>query len=187
MGRPGRYPDSLGFCICRPTEYFFPRQISALCLRLVYRIHPHRHKRIDFLLRRFRNLKLPLSGIRLARSNVCTNLRGFRFVQFADRYLPVGKEAFLNDGGTMQAALATLEQYSGEQIRVPQLTAGLGRWLKGLFGCAHHEMSRPFSRHGETYRVCIACGAHRQFDSKTWNSSGPFYFKAANASDIRSH
>ena len=87
----------------------------------------------------------------------------------------------------MQAALATLEGYSGEQIRMPQITPVLGRWFKGLFGCAHREMSRPFSRHGETYRVCIGCGARRQFDSKTWNSSGPFYFKAANAADIRNH
>jgi len=87
----------------------------------------------------------------------------------------------------MQAALATLERYSGEQIRFPQIAPGLGRWFKGWFGCAHREMSRPFSRHGETYRVCIGCGARRQFDSKTWNSSGPFYFRAANAVDIRSH
>lgn len=87
----------------------------------------------------------------------------------------------------MQAALATLERYSGEQVRIPELRLGLGRWFKELFGCGHREMSRPFSRHGETYRVCIACGAHRQFDSNTWNSSGPFYFKEANAADIRSH
>jgi hypothetical protein len=87
----------------------------------------------------------------------------------------------------MHAALATLEHYSSEQIRLPELHLGLGRWFTGLFGCAHREMSRPFSRHGETFRVCIGCGAHRQFDSKTWESSGPYYFKAANAADIRSH
>ena len=87
----------------------------------------------------------------------------------------------------MQAALATLEHYSSEHIRLPELNLGLGRWFSGLFGCAHREMSRPFSRHGETFRVCIGCGAHRQFDSKTWESSGPYYYKAANAADIRSH
>ena len=85
-------------------------------------------------------------------------------------------------------ALATLEQYSGrDQAKVAELTHGLGRWLSGIFGCAHKEMSRPFSRHGETYRVCIACGGRRQFDSKTWNSSGSVYYKAANSSDIRRH
>lgn len=87
----------------------------------------------------------------------------------------------------MQAVLGTLEHYSGEQIRIPEFTLNLGRWFSALFGCAHREMSRPFSRHGETYRVCIACGAHRQFDSHTWRSSGPFYFREANAADIRSH
>lgn len=85
-------------------------------------------------------------------------------------------------------ALATLERYSGgDQAKVAELTLGLGRWLSGIFGCAHKEMSRPFSRHGETYRVCIACGGRRQFDSKTWNSSGSVYYRAANASDIRRH
>jgi len=85
-------------------------------------------------------------------------------------------------------ALATLERYSGrEQVRSFDISLGLGRWLSGVFGCAHRNMSRPFSRHGETYRVCIGCGGRRQFDSKTWNSSGPFYYKPANESDIRRH
>lgn len=87
----------------------------------------------------------------------------------------------------MQAASGTLENYAGEQIRIPEFNFGLGRWFIALFGCAHREMSRPFSRHGETYRVCIACGAHRQFDSQTWHSTGPFYFREANTADIRSH
>ena len=88
----------------------------------------------------------------------------------------------------MEAALATLEQYSGSaQPRVADFTLGLGRFFSGIFGCAHKDMSRPFSRHGETYRVCISCGAHRQFDSKTWSSAGPYSYKAANSSDIRRH
>ncbi len=86
----------------------------------------------------------------------------------------------------MEAALATLEQYSGS-AQTREFTLGLGRLFSGIFGCAHRDMSRPFSRHGETYRVCISCGAHRQFDWQTWNSTGPYYYKGANASDIRRH
>ena len=88
----------------------------------------------------------------------------------------------------MSAALGTLETYSHrERPSVSNALSGLFHRLAEKFGCTHREMSRPFSRHGETYRVCIGCGAHRQFDSKTWNSSGPFYYKAANTSDIRRH
>jgi hypothetical protein len=46
-------------------------------------------------------------------------------------------------------------------------------------------MSRPFSRQGETYRVCINCGARRNFDGDTWNSSGPYYFKPARSADLQ--
>jgi len=86
----------------------------------------------------------------------------------------------------MSAVMETMGQYSnGGQTRVSDITFELGRWLKGLVGCSHKEMSRPFSRQGETYRVCINCGAHRGFDEKTWNFAGPFYFKPASTSDLR--
>jgi hypothetical protein len=91
----------------------------------------------------------------------------------------------LGKGGNMQVALETLEHYShSDQERVSKIRLSLGRWLAELFGCQHKEMSRPFSRHGETYRVCIACGARRQFDGQTWNSAGPYYFKPARTSDL---
>lgn len=86
----------------------------------------------------------------------------------------------------MSAAMGTLGHYSnGGHTKVSDVTFGLGRWLKGLVGCPHKEMSRPFSRHGETHRVCINCGAQRQFDEKTWNFAGPFYFKPARTSDLQ--
>jgi hypothetical protein len=92
----------------------------------------------------------------------------------------------LTKGGTMSAALQTLENYAhSEQKRVSKMRPNLGRWLSELFGCQHKQMSRPFSRHGETYRVCIACGARRQFNEQTWNSAGPYYFKPARSSDLR--
>jgi hypothetical protein len=68
--------------------------------------------------------------------------------------------------------------------------SGPRSWLEGIFGCSHKQMSRPFSRQGETYRVCLTCGARRQFVESTWEMTGPFYFGAiqngdAVASEIR--
>ena len=86
----------------------------------------------------------------------------------------------------MSAALGTLETYSqGERKRLSSVALAVGSWLSELFGCQHREMSRPFSRHGETYRVCISCGARRSFDEKTWNSSGSYYFKPARTSELQ--
>ena len=85
----------------------------------------------------------------------------------------------------MEATLGTLEQYSNDDSRrIADITRGVGSWLIGIFGCTHKQMSRPFSRQGENYRVCIGCGAHRRFDPQTWNSRGPFYFKAAKTSEL---
>jgi len=85
----------------------------------------------------------------------------------------------------MQAALETLEHYShSDQVRVSKIRLSVGRWLTEIFGCQHKQMSRPFSRHGESYRVCIACGARRQFDEQTWDSAGPYYYKPARTSDL---
>ena len=86
----------------------------------------------------------------------------------------------------MSAVLGTLETYShGGRERLASFTSAVGSWFGELFGCQHAEMSRPFSRHGETYRVCISCGARRSFDEKTWNSSGRYYFKPARTTDLQ--
>ena len=86
----------------------------------------------------------------------------------------------------MSAVLGTLETYSHDgRERLASVASALGSWLGELFGCQHTAMSRPFSRHGETYRVCISCGARRSFDQKTWNSSGRYYFKPARTSDLQ--
>ena len=85
----------------------------------------------------------------------------------------------------MQAVLGTLEQYStGHSKRLAGATESVGRWLREIFGCSHKEMSRPFSRHGRSYRVCIACGAQRRFDTQTWNVRGPYYYATANTRDL---
>ena len=43
--------------------------------------------------------------------------------------------------------------------------------------CWHRRMSRPFTRDGETYRVCLRCGIHRHFDLDAWKSRGSYYFE----------
>ena len=53
--------------------------------------------------------------------------------------------------------------------------------LKRIFGCWHSELSRPFSRGGEAYRTCVACGARRRFDLEQWEMVGSFYHPARNS------
>ena len=42
--------------------------------------------------------------------------------------------------------------------------------------CWHRRMSRPFTRDGETYRVCLRCGVHRRFDLDAWKTKGSYYY-----------
>ncbi len=86
----------------------------------------------------------------------------------------------------MHAVSETLETYAnGDRAQVSRITGVFGRFLGEMFGCQHKEMSRPFSRQGETYRVCNGCGARRQFDAKNWKLQGPFYYKEARTADLR--
>ena len=45
-----------------------------------------------------------------------------------------------------------------------------------VFGCWHSELSRPFTSVNESYRVCLDCGARKQFDTRTLKTFGPFYY-----------
>src|SRR5688572_17398858 len=56
------------------------------------------------------------------------------------------------------------------------------RWLVAPFfviskcwTCWHRRMSRPFTRDGQTYRVCLRCGVHRSFDLDQWKTKGSYY------------
>ena len=55
----------------------------------------------------------------------------------------------------------------------------LPRLFLRVFVCWHRKMSRPFTREGETYRVCLRCGMHRQFDLKEWKTKGDYYNPSA--------
>lgn len=61
----------------------------------------------------------------------------------------------------------------------------IGSGLNRLFGCWHSEMSRPFSTDGQTYRVCLACGARRQFNIKSWKTQGDFYYRLPTSRHFR--
>lgn len=56
--------------------------------------------------------------------------------------------------------------------------AKAGRAFARVFGCWHMNMSRPFTRGGETYRACMGCGARRRFDTGRWETVGPYYYPA---------
>jgi hypothetical protein len=56
------------------------------------------------------------------------------------------------------------------------LTVKLNTWLNRMVGCWHKELSRPFSSQGQTYRVCINCGARRAFNVGRWEMQGGFYY-----------
>ena len=45
-----------------------------------------------------------------------------------------------------------------------------------LFGCWHEDLSRPFAQGKTAYRVCLKCGARKQFNSETLETKGSFYF-----------
>ena len=51
----------------------------------------------------------------------------------------------------------------------------LRRVVSRVFVCWHRKLSRPFTRDGETYRVCLRCGMHRQFDLQEWKTKGNYY------------
>ena len=50
------------------------------------------------------------------------------------------------------------------------------RVLERLLGCWRHNLTRPFTHQGRTYRRCVKCGVARDFNLTTWRSHGAFYF-----------
>jgi hypothetical protein len=74
-----------------------------------------------------------------------------------------------------------------EQLLHPTVRGGAGalhvvRWLlvpffliSKIWSCWHRRMSRPFTRDGKTYRVCLRCGVHRRFDLEQWKTKGSYY------------
>jgi hypothetical protein len=76
----------------------------------------------------------------------------------------------------MQTQQAIMESNSSVLQSTPS-GGGIGKLVTRVFGCWHREMSRPFSSQGQTYRTCLSCGARRQFDLRSWEMQGKFYYR----------
>jgi len=55
--------------------------------------------------------------------------------------------------------------------------------LTKLFGCRHKDLSRPFTAGRTSYRACTECGARREFNTQSLETSGPFFFPPSVTSD----
>jgi len=69
-----------------------------------------------------------------------------------------------------------------QQQRRGALNETMGRVMNRLFGCWRHDLSRPFSNNGQTYRVCIKCGMSRDFDPTSWKTHGHYHVTGPNVS-----
>jgi hypothetical protein len=61
----------------------------------------------------------------------------------------------------------------GERSRA--LNHAARRLVQRLFGCWQHDLGRPFTHGGKTYRVCMKCGLSRDFNLDTWKTQGASY------------
>jgi len=60
------------------------------------------------------------------------------------------------------------------EARRRALNETAARVVNRVLGCWQHDLSRPFSNKGRTYRVCLKCGMSREFDSDTWKTYGHY-------------
>ena len=67
----------------------------------------------------------------------------------------------------------TSERVTDRNVSSPEKRIGL---MGKLFGCWHKDLSRPFTTDQGSYRVCTHCGAHKEFDIKSFRTLGSFYF-----------
>ncbi|HEY8563509.1 MAG TPA: hypothetical protein VIL74_24235 [Pyrinomonadaceae bacterium] len=58
-------------------------------------------------------------------------------------------------------------------------------FLQKIFGCGHQDLSRPFSNGKFGYRVCLNCGARKQFNTETLETYGSFYFAPVEKPDLK--
>jgi hypothetical protein len=68
--------------------------------------------------------------------------------------------------GFAAKAIETSEELFGRKIGV------FGK----IFGCRHKRLTRPITSESTSYRACVNCGARKHFDTRTFRSSGRFYY-----------
>jgi hypothetical protein len=47
--------------------------------------------------------------------------------------------------------------------------------VEKLLGCWQHDLSRPFTHQGRTYRVCVKCGLSKDFNLTSWKTQAVTY------------
>ena len=75
-------------------------------------------------------------------------------------------------------SIATLNRQMFQQQqaeRTRELNNAAQRLVQRLLGCWQHDLSRPFTYQGRTYRVCMKCGLSRDFNLTTWRTHGASY------------
>lgn len=68
--------------------------------------------------------------------------------------------------------LRHIEDYAG---RAETANNAARRLMQRVLGCWQHDLSRPFSHRGQTYRVCLKCGMARDFNLENFKTQGPSY------------
>ena len=79
----------------------------------------------------------------------------------------------------MQSVLSINHQVAmAQQEPNGALNKTLDRVLNRVFGCWQHDLGRPFSNNGRTYRICTKCGMSRDFDTASWTMKGHYHVTA---------
>lgn len=68
----------------------------------------------------------------------------------------------------------SFELFEGREV-TPRTTL-FTNIARRLFGCHHHDLSRPFTHDGESYKSCLTCGARKRFNPETYKMEGRFYY-----------
>lgn len=79
-------------------------------------------------------------------------------------------------------ATINLQRIESHAERTRALNDAAKRLVQRVLGCWQHDLSRPFSHRGRTYRVCVKCGMARDFNPENWKTHGPSYRLPANLS-----
>jgi len=77
-------------------------------------------------------------------------------------------------------ATMNLRQIESHAERTRALNNAAKRLVQRVLGCWQHDLSRPVSHRGRTYRVCVKCGMARDFNPENWKTHGPSYRLPAN-------
>ena len=67
-------------------------------------------------------------------------------------------------------ATMNLQRIESHAQRKRALNEAAKRLVQRVIGCRQHDLSRPFSHRGRTYRVCVKCGIARDYNTENWKT-----------------